>query len=360
MITRRQRSKESAEKVVLQRRNDQRTDNRTEPRGKNLLLAMRDSLARSSIGSRLMSYHASLRKDLQDSLGHTPATSRMSMQDTSLTHMARPPNTLPACDAAKDIVHKTNFEPSEQRRVSFCQVKRIVSSRLSRSTSPITLCGTPMSPDCVSHTRAATTSGDSTASDSTAEYRTPPSTPHLDYDLSPGSLDHELYHRNPESAELIREGKRPAQPTSFTEDSEDEDTNSVSENDSTQAEPDHSIMHEDAWVGMGHVLAISRKERRASGPPCVPVGEYSKSRESWLAMHAGFISPNREDWAYRRWRAWHEWLDRQESRCRMNNMFADSILEEHHPLSDSRTEDWSIQQTRSVVGKSSRVSRRTI
>lgn len=198
---------------MLQRRNDQRTDNRTEPRGKNLLLAMRDSLARSSIGSRLMSYHASLRKDLQDSLGHTPATSRMSMQDTSLTHMARPPNTLPACDAAKDIVHKTNFEPSEQRRVSFCQVKRIVSSRLSRSTSPITLCGTPMSPDCVSHTRAATTSGDSTASDSTAEYRTPPSTPHLDYDLSPGSLDHELYHRNPESAELIREGKRPAQPT---------------------------------------------------------------------------------------------------------------------------------------------------
>lgn len=63
---------------------------------------------------------------------------------------------------------------------------------------------------------------------------------------------------------------------SFTEDSEDEDTNSVSENDSTQAEPDHSIIHEDAWVGMGHVLAISRKERRASGPPCVPAGEYSK------------------------------------------------------------------------------------
>ncbi|KAF7301268.1 MFS domain-containing protein [Mycena indigotica] len=108
----------------------------------------------------------------------------------------------------------------------------------------------------------------------------------------------------------IKEGKRPAPPIDC------DDT--LLDDISSEAEEAKVVAPEDSeeWYGLEYTLELSTRQRRASETPEISTGEHSKSRESWLALHQGFVHPYYQDQQFSLWKDWHRYLDRQDERRR--------------------------------------------
>ncbi|KAJ6510288.1 hypothetical protein C8R47DRAFT_1097445 [Mycena vitilis] len=117
----------------------------------------------------------------------------------------------------------------------------------------------------------------------------------------------------------IKEGKKPARPIDF--DSLLADISDDADGPDALLSPgdpnvEGSIVGEDdndEWYGLEYTLELSTRERRASETHS-SVGEHSKSRESWAAIHRGTVHPFFEDEEYYQWKNWHRYLDRQDEK----------------------------------------------
>ncbi|KAG7096530.1 hypothetical protein E1B28_003959 [Marasmius oreades] len=100
----------------------------------------------------------------------------------------------------------------------------------------------------------------------------------------------------------IREGKKPERPICYDTLIDDLGSNSTNASQLDETE---------GWYGLAYTLALSVKERRASETYSYDEspGEFSKSRESWAALHS-FL----EDEDYYEWKNWHQRLDRDDER----------------------------------------------
>ncbi|KAF9464273.1 hypothetical protein BDZ94DRAFT_1308053 [Collybia nuda] len=114
----------------------------------------------------------------------------------------------------------------------------------------------------------------------------------------------------PSNSLEIQEGKRPERPIYH-------DSSITSLQRSTPApQTFQKAPQDDEWFGLEYTLELSTRERRPSGAQSFSVGEHSKSRESWAALHQGMIHPFFEDEDYYQWKNWHRYLDRQDERKR--------------------------------------------
>ncbi|KAF8164827.1 hypothetical protein B0H34DRAFT_213982 [Crassisporium funariophilum] len=96
--------------------------------------------------------------------------------------------------------------------------------------------------------------------------------------------------------------------------------------------PDHDEMiaapslqgGQNEWYGLEYTLELSSRERQPSvtQSPTPTIGEHSKSRESWAAIHRGSVHPYFEDEDYHQWKNWHRFLDRQDERRKHRKGFA--------------------------------------
>ncbi|KAL0949834.1 hypothetical protein HGRIS_009869 [Hohenbuehelia grisea] len=70
----------------------------------------------------------------------------------------------------------------------------------------------------------------------------------------------------------------------------------------------------DEWIGLEYTIELSARERRRTDTEVTPTeGEYSKSRESWLALHPDIDHPEILDAEFNQWRTWRQHLDSEES-----------------------------------------------
>ncbi|KAF9268372.1 hypothetical protein L218DRAFT_612458 [Marasmius fiardii PR-910] len=105
----------------------------------------------------------------------------------------------------------------------------------------------------------------------------------------------------------IREGKKPERSVCY-----DTLIDDICSNTSEVSQVDEA----EGWYGLEYTLALSVKERRASETYSYDesAGEFSKSRESWAALHQGTIHPFLEDEDYYEWKNWHRRLDREDEK----------------------------------------------
>ncbi|KAI0772663.1 hypothetical protein BC629DRAFT_733278 [Irpex lacteus] len=112
--------------------------------------------------------------------------------------------------------------------------------------------------------------------------------------------------RTRKESEMIRAGKRPERPA-YNGPAEDLSTPKEEITDeSTQNTPETDS---EDWYGLEETLEISMRDRITSGGYTPQVGECSKSFESWVVMHNGYVHPNHAQREYRRWRKWRKHLD---------------------------------------------------
>ncbi|KAJ7666533.1 hypothetical protein B0H17DRAFT_1089590, partial [Mycena rosella] len=116
----------------------------------------------------------------------------------------------------------------------------------------------------------------------------------------------------PHSVE-IKEGKKPARPIDFDALLADISSDPPAAEGAGTAAP---VDDTDEWYGLEYTLELSTRERRASETQVVSVGEHSKSRESWAAIHQGTMHPFFEDEEYYQWKNWHRYLERQDEKRR--------------------------------------------
>ncbi|CAK5262627.1 unnamed protein product [Mycena citricolor] len=109
----------------------------------------------------------------------------------------------------------------------------------------------------------------------------------------------------------IKEGKKPERAVNYEPLVEDlESPNLDSSVSVVEAHPADAS----EWYGLEYALELSKRERRASEVPAASdssIGEYSKSRESWAAIHQGSIHPFLEEEEYHQWQNWHHYLEHQ-------------------------------------------------
>ncbi|KAJ6543865.1 hypothetical protein B0H19DRAFT_1168702 [Mycena capillaripes] len=131
--------------------------------------------------------------------------------------------------------------------------------------------------------------------------------------------DEQYVYMRPHSME-IKEGKKPARPIDFdvlladiTNDADRPDvllpSDDLNADENLGADDD-----KEEWYGLEYTLELSARERRASETHSFSVGEHSKSRESWAAIHQGTCHPFFEDEEYYQWKNWHRYLDRQDEK----------------------------------------------
>ncbi|KAF5357707.1 hypothetical protein D9758_007532 [Tetrapyrgos nigripes] len=121
----------------------------------------------------------------------------------------------------------------------------------------------------------------------------------------------------PEHLQEVREGKKPER--SICYDTSIDDLTDTNEPENMQTEIENSALDDEGeWYGLQYTLELSTKERRASEGFSYDqsMGEHSRSRESWAALHLGHCHPFFEDEEYQHWRNWHRFLDLQDERRR--------------------------------------------
>ncbi|KAK7051343.1 hypothetical protein VNI00_004843 [Paramarasmius palmivorus] len=147
----------------------------------------------------------------------------------------------------------------------------------------------------------------SLASDS--DENTPPLSP--DATSSPVLSSDELEEPELESGELepgyaseVREGKKAQRDICY--DTLIEDLAPISQDFQSQLQMD--VLDDSEWYGLEYTLELSVKERRASETGYMSAyesqGEFSKSRESFAALH-GY----EDQFAYYQWQNWRNYLD---------------------------------------------------
>ncbi|KAI0091878.1 hypothetical protein BDY19DRAFT_565791 [Irpex rosettiformis] len=93
------------------------------------------------------------------------------------------------------------------------------------------------------------------------------------------------------------------------------------------------------WYGLEETLEISMRECMRSNSSTCSDGEFSKSFESWLVMHNGYVHPHSAQQEYRRWRNWHKRLDLEtQSKERILRTF--QFLRDSKKMADVYVEEW--------------------
>ncbi|EMD40599.1 hypothetical protein CERSUDRAFT_91333 [Gelatoporia subvermispora B] len=312
----------------------------------NFLVSLRNNIARSPIGSLLVSYHASLRKDLAETFGgqeSLPAYERRPGGSRKRVLKNRNKSQMPPpLDPVPPYANRAS-------RVSFVLPNISGRTRASRNgsiaSSTSGSAGLVLPSSSIFHTRTQTASSiaPSCSNASSLADSTPPLTP--DSACTPSSLLAPRVSQSwasltllsareegttpppPEKAELIKEGKKPQRPICYETLIEDI---SVDPAPSHPARVDEEKLEtlttasdeSDEWLGLDYAVELSLRERRASECDAPSAGEHSKSPESWAAIHSGFIPPNYENEEYMRWRKWHKYLDRQAQKRRLQKAIA--------------------------------------
>ncbi|KAI0080662.1 hypothetical protein K474DRAFT_153145 [Panus rudis PR-1116 ss-1] len=124
--------------------------------------------------------------------------------------------------------------------------------------------------------------------------------------------------RNRQDSERIKNEKRPEHPICLTVLPNSPAGSPAPE---TPEQPYTNDAGDDSeWFGLEYTLELSRMEDYTS--PSESFGEYSKSPQSWIAMHRGWIHPNYEVTEYEQWRKWHRTLENLEERRRIERTFS--------------------------------------
>ncbi|OCH86217.1 hypothetical protein OBBRIDRAFT_838326 [Obba rivulosa] len=324
------------------------------------LTSLRNNIAKSQIGSLLVSYHASLRKDLAETFGdgggqphherRTGGSRKRTFKSQNRLQKDPPSDSTPRCESRASRV--SFILPTISRRSRTSRTGSIASSTsgsaaLSASSAslhrPRSQTASSIAPSC---------SNASSVADST-----PPLTPDSVYPSPTFSVSRPTHtwpsiallecHEEgstpipPEKAELIKEGKKPQRPISYDALIDDISVGPAPTRDAQIDEDALDMLdtlttvssESEEWSGLKYAVELSLRERRASECDDPPVGEHSKllftgfrlsstSRESWAAIHAGFVHPVFENEEYTRWRKWHHYLDRQAQKRRVQKALA--------------------------------------
>ncbi|KAI0693825.1 hypothetical protein BC835DRAFT_1415715 [Cytidiella melzeri] len=145
------------------------------------------------------------------------------------------------------------------------------------------------------------------------------------------------YLRSRQESELIKAGKQRERQVCYETLIAD-----ISPEDATAGTPvDAYGTDQDDWFGLEETIELSLRERRASDcySPAVQAGEFSKSYDSWAAMHDGYVHPMSIEREYRRWRRWHKNLDiKLQERGRIMRTFR--FLHESKKMSEIYVNEW--------------------
>ncbi|RPD80660.1 hypothetical protein L226DRAFT_116530 [Lentinus tigrinus ALCF2SS1-7] len=315
---------------------------------KGLLASLRQSLSKSSVGSLLASYRASIQKDVQETFGEpiddvedgSYSLIHNAHDSSASSCRARPVSMAGVKQTVVKIATRGRARASSLASSSISAFSRISSAdepamaRVSSADPPSREDGTPpLTPEST-----FSSLGDSPQTQYPALYGgfepTPPSfTDDVD----------ELYRR---SRPEVRRGKRPQYIQSFTNvplRRFDQSSRPItpSSNISTPLALDDNV---EEWLGLEYALEVSKADFQ---PQPIEVdcgeGEYSKSRESWAAIHYGSLDPGIEEWAFQQWQRWHDQLEEQDARRRAQRTMDFLTVSTHRSwlyLQERKLRDW--------------------
>ncbi|GBE79353.1 hypothetical protein SCP_0205510 [Sparassis crispa] len=272
--------------------------------GSNFLTTLRYNLKKSALGSLFVSYHASLRSDLQDTFGsgvgaHTGIEARTATRKTAQLDD----------DSAQDLGRHSPYFVSDiaelstptlpsrrqSRRISVPDVKAVISSitgSLGRSRSQ----SNASSVKSVSSSARGTSRPrlfSITASGSTVTDSTPPLTPSSvfsaacppcadkpgfprTYESTPGAEEDEVLSRE-SLLTSVKEGKKPERSICYDELIADI-SNDYMQSSPQQQQSDSFDEDSEEWFGLEYTLEISKRDQGAIARASVSAGEYSKAR----------------------------------------------------------------------------------
>ncbi|KAH9951829.1 hypothetical protein B0H21DRAFT_193756 [Amylocystis lapponica] len=297
----------------------------------SLLTSLRNNLAKSPLGYRFASYHALPQEEFRGSPDGADSTEyhiKTNCHEADQQgYLPTPPDTPP---------HSTPSlrRLSRQLSVTSTEVKRVLSGFAGRTRA-----GSASSSASASSPPPALAISPSRSPSRTVSESRPTSVPPATMDglssmlrqpIDAECITEDVSSRTPSSPEVpsghqsrIAQGKRPQRASCYDsrnadvgQDSPPSQTNVSGELAEASPASDGSDAAE--WQGLEYALELSRCERRKSAEPAASseaVGEYSKSREAWAAIHscgnAGFMFGDQAE-PYLEWKKWHEHL---ETRC---------------------------------------------